>query len=381
MIAWPVDDNMCAPSICRCAVVQAVRYSNDDWIESDEAGSTWTHEWNRDGVSTLVAFHRFVADGAVPIAWHITQTSRQAKDRAWRGQPDAAIAIFASGDESVLGSCATVQSAPKACGRALNVTLVDARLTALRLAHVVSAVLDCPGDKACASGVYAALSSVMVNWPHAPRAPPNMLALSARAPGPVARLVTANSSTCAAHTVAAVTLASGTIAVATIDPELAHRAIDEVFEGNDCTQDGQPRCTVLSRACAALWPRDTLKTPALVILCAPVGTPSIAMTEKTTRDGTVVLFSGVPLHQVLAFSHTLAFSEIDDMPEFEAPTAADVVEEMAVVARRDSATATIRRIATTDRCVRAIKARVWRPSGKLVQSMIGASVGRGGEDR
>ena len=367
----------------------------------------WTCRWwftpvgdqaqrgDRDEVA--LAFSRFATHPSSQLAWHAMS------------EPEVApgtILVFASCDESVQGRCMTAQLCVDRA--TVRVTLIDARLTPARLGDIVTTLADCRrpiqfkgkcevakhvNDALCcedAHNVFRAIAALAGGW-SVPRTDSSSTGLdwetmaeAAGAPGPRRTLGNGRG----------ISLAGGGMVIATVSTDTAQRIRADYrirLRSVDHRVDHRDATPLILRVTNTVWtelglpPRpdaNALKTPPLLILCAhtgPIGYADHRQEDPDAEDYAKVLtesvlIAGVPLAQIFAQARRLHARlrdrDWDLFCYFDALTPAALAYEDALHAKEKTAMATIRRIASSDVCVRAIKERVWRPHGRLTERMV-----------
>ena len=322
--------------------------------------------------AVAVQFRRFCTEAAHSVTWHAQQNQR-----CLTSQHKVEAIVFATGDESVLGRCACMQTAHSSAMRpntraphVVHVTLADSRMTSSRLMDLMSglqsAMFDFLGTRACTSKVcntlHHAMDHVMATWPAGPAGlePDLQRMLQHSAPQPVYSV---------AKNVVAV--AGGNLVVAMADPSSARRCIKEDdFLSNPWHVDGQS--TALTRLSSSIAPHQSVllvsqRAGSVDCICQADNDRKKHMREMT-------LVSGVPAAQLACTMHCVlqeCLSEVGEVSNLRyIAKQATLTEDLCLKAERDEAANTIRQMVMGDRAVRNIKAKLWHPSGRLVRKMI-----------
>ena len=305
----------------------------------------------------VVHFQRFNSVPNAALLWHSQETLGQ-------------VCMYLSTDESVSGRCSVVGE--RFGGRASqHITLVDARMTTVRVCQLVESISDATERQSNADGVTKhvandlrryALDGVLVRWPALPQARvPDVRVMSQSAPGPV-RII---SETC-------VSVAGGRIQIQLIDRDLMYRILQ--FD-QDVGFDSSPYSPMV-RACMA-----GLEDAVEVILVSQHGEPDMA-SQSWNHGGTERTFyavSGVQMAHVfmelypmhIPCRHYYFLEAFNNIPDQDI-----IVTSQLAKARYDVAVNTIRRFAQGNAFVRRVKEIAWRPDGRLAAKKMSEVVRR-----
>ena len=290
------------------------------------------------------------------------------------------VVMLASRDESVLGRCATAQSHWRNVGVAY-VTIVDSRMTPNRLVdlcdalHVASkrSTDDCCDlDDRCRDIVFCRTRFWGTEDPG--RAPDLMRQLSGTmdpvVAGPVEHSVSLAGGRCVVGFVRPADIAP----LLWVDQIASTRSFEECMDLN-CKNAAMVRLTR----------RYRVRSDTFVILVCHEGyaySPLESQRYEIGADGAQelvidgVVLPGTPAHHVCAqITHLVqSVSEDPDWSDAAEPVHPDTLDrEAQLVSERHEAIAAIRGVLCRDEVLKTIKALVWRPEGRLVETQMQAA--------
>ena len=345
-----------------------VSFWGDDVVqESTPDGQNCAFSWHRGWLLPdedrviMTSFYRCVRDTDVIIARHAAPCDPGLRLTECPDGLDH-ITVFASCDESIAGSCCTVQFGCRSFrneGLCIHVTIIDRRLNGARLSDIVRRLGRAP-ELANSRGypgalLYGILDEAMQEWPSGTVQPPDLGAIAER------------------MDVRVRVLGDGRIAsmddgrvIVVADPAQTRSIIAASRHGH--SEDESTRA--LEHIVPEIWARvnQLVSQPTHVEVVTQRGFGDPITVRGSDAGGgapakSVTFVAAAPAVQLFAqYPFDLCHVMCDE----------DLAMELAYRARRQSARETIRRVVTSDPCLRIIKQRLWRPSGGLVTRMMSA---------
>jgi hypothetical protein len=341
-----------------------------------DGGLSMPKEWKlkpKRPIATPIVWLHFMEQCARPALVVLSQVGAFRDSLRSRDVPEAV--IFATGDERMMGRCASTVNGDGF----VFVTIADARVTAMRLAKAVLQVSLALAESAGGTGtrkkqaVWAAVRRMIDSWPDAPAAmAPDLQLLAVNAPKPVT----------VAEDQKMVSVSGGSTILCLASEEEARRALElgvwDDSEEEDGRYPGHISWDLSEKEQQVLGPYIPTEAggATTVFVVCPNGANKGVLRRWdrrwTTKRGVerkveCLLFvaAGVIVPSLLAGLHSIKDGQSDVLLS----TVCDATEEALGMEERAQAFHRLREKGVRNLLVKHVKQIAWRPEGNLVRAM------------